>query len=40
MTPYVSPMCENLDLISEGVICDSGLSNDPLVEVQEWDFNL
>lgn len=37
---YVSPLCEDLDLMPEGVLCESGLGNDPFTEEQDWNFNL
>ena len=39
-TQYESPLCENLDLMVEGVLCESGFGTDPLVEKQDWDFNM
>ena len=39
-TPYVSPSCENLDFMAEGVLCESGFGNDPLDEKQDWNFNM
>ena len=39
-TPYVRPLCEDLDLMAEGVLCERGFGTDPLEEKQDWDFNM